>query len=398
MSRCELCTKGFKSDAALLQHYTDKHPEVDPPANVARREALRKGELWKKNANRRTRRRNPLVPAAIAIVIVVIVGFALYSAFGPHSSNLAVAPTDSGTISGIGIGDKAPDIPVTLLNGTQVRLSGFNGHTLLLWFVATWCSSCQIGAQMLASQYYSQLHSKGVIILIVELYDDLGQPGPSISQFADQYGGGSGRPGWFYGTSTQTATYTYDPQADLDIYYLLNSQGFITDTNVGLPNWLGKVSNEVGLQTLTVPTNTPSTLSDVPYFCDNPAGGCAYHWHVHVDIFVNGVPLTIPGDLGHVGNTLYAIHAHDTTGIIHLETPVNQAFKLGQFFEVWGYPNFDSNDALVYHNQPVTIYVNGEAWTGNVANVPLEQHEEVAIVIGTPPGNIPSTYQFLQGL
>ena len=89
---------------------------------------------------------------------------------------------------------------------------------------------------MLNQQYYSELHAKGVSIIVVELYKDLNEPGPSISQFANQYGGGLGKEGWLYGTSTQSASYTYDPQSDLDVYYLISPTGVILTSGVGLPN------------------------------------------------------------------------------------------------------------------------------------------------------------------
>lgn len=137
-------------------------------------------------------------------------------------------------------GDPAQDFPIAFIDGSRGNLSQFKGHIVLLWFVTTWCSSCQDGAQLLSQQYYSVLHSRGVVILTVELYNNLGQPGPSLDQFASTYGGGS-RAGWLYGTAQQWVTYRYDPNSYLDIYYLINAQGNIIDTNVGLPNYLSSI-------------------------------------------------------------------------------------------------------------------------------------------------------------
>ena len=72
-----------------------------------------------------------------------------------------------------------------------------------------------------------------MIILTVESYNNLGYPGPSISQFAQYYAGGV-RPNWLFGTTTQQATYIYNPQADLDIFYVINSAGQIVYRGTGL--------------------------------------------------------------------------------------------------------------------------------------------------------------------
>jgi cytochrome oxidase Cu insertion factor (SCO1/SenC/PrrC family) len=185
-----------------------------------------------------------LVMSAIAVIIIIVVAAGLYYYY---STNITAQKnphdTMSGKVYGIDQGDYAPNIPITLANGTSTSLSNFSGSTVLLYFVATWCPSCQQAAQLLNQQYYSELHSKGAVILTIELYNDLNQQGPSIQQFASQYAGGTGKPGWYFGTSTQNATYTYDPSANLEAYYLINGAGAIimTTSSSGLANNLPSV-------------------------------------------------------------------------------------------------------------------------------------------------------------
>ena len=235
--KCDLCEREFGSYQGLIQHYAVKHPDATPPKDVVKREELRK----KRNSSHtaKGRQNKLLIISAIVIVIIVIASVGVY--YSTSADKLSAHNTTSGIIYGINAGNYAKDIPITLTNGTTTSLSKFSGGPVLLWFVATWCSSCTQGAQMLNQQYYSELHAKGVTIIVVELYNDLNEQGPSISQFANQYGGGVGKPGWLYGTSTQSASYTYDPQSDLDIYYLINPTGVILTSGVGLPNDLQSV-------------------------------------------------------------------------------------------------------------------------------------------------------------
>jgi len=146
-------------------------------------------------------------------------------------------------VTGIESGDTAPDFRIDLLNGSSTNLGSFRGHAVLLWFVTTWCSSCQLGAQELSSSYYKTLNSKGIVILTVELYNNLGQPGPSLGQFATQYGSGPGNRGWYYGTATQGVTFTYDPNAYLDVYYVIGPDGVIQQAGVGLPSGLASIAS-----------------------------------------------------------------------------------------------------------------------------------------------------------
>ena len=95
-------------------------------------------------------------------------------------------------------------------------------------------------------------------------------------------------------------------------------------------------STTSNLNAINIPTQTPHSLNDVPLFCDQPSG-CGYHWHVHLDVYVgNSSYVIVPADLGHVGGTLYALHTHDSSGVIHIETPSSQVYTCGQLCEVWG--------------------------------------------------------------
>ena len=181
------------------------------------------------------------------LVVLVAAGVGTY-AFYYHRQ-----PVSATGAIGINAGDAAPDMPVYLTNGTSTSLSSFHGGAVLVWMVATWCPGCQETAPLIASQYYSQLRSAGVTLLTVEDYNDLGYSGPTMAQFASQYAGGaSSHPGWLFADTSQGATYTFNPQADLDIWYLIGPSGKIVASGFNLGTTIQRaIAAADNLQTIT---------------------------------------------------------------------------------------------------------------------------------------------------
>jgi hypothetical protein len=144
-----------------------------------------------------------------------------------------------------------------------------------------------------------------------------------------------------------------------------------------------------------------------------------FHVHAHLDVFVNGTPVTVPAGIGieihdpgvhsakaKDGSTVYGfinppcaqpcispLHTHDDTGILHTEAKKDQFNNLGEFFTEW---NVRLDDKCVggycKPAAPISIYVDGNASTGNPRQIGLEDLREIAIVIGTPPAEVPSTF------
>src|SRR3989338_3367275 len=56
--------------------------------------------------------------------------------------------------------------------------------------------------------------------------------------------------------------------------------------------------------------------------------GQVLHIHQHLDIFVHGVPVAVPANIGinAVERWLSHVHVHDTSGIIHVEAPFKATF------------------------------------------------------------------------
>jgi hypothetical protein len=130
--------------------------------------------------------------------------------------------------------------------------------------------------------------------------------------------------------------------------------------------------------------------------------GTFFHIHQHLDIFVNGKHVTVPQFIGIrvKGNSaeFAELHTHDTRGVMHVESFRAQAVSLGQFFGVWGV-RLAKNciGSLCHPPQPFKIYVNGDLFNGDPVKLVLQAHQEIAIVYGTPPDSIPSSFDFQQG-
>jgi hypothetical protein len=117
----------------------------------------------------------------------------------------------------------------------------------------------------------------------------------------------------------------------------------------------------------------------------------ALHIHPHLSIFYNGQQVAIPRLIGAapVGpqGCLYWLHTHDSSGILHIEAPQltppgGSAYTLGMFFDIWGQPLTRENVAGL--RGPVTAYVNGEPYDGDLASIPLKAHELITLEVGKP--------------
>jgi hypothetical protein len=128
-----------------------------------------------------------------------------------------------------------------------------------------------------------------------------------------------------------------------------------------------------------------------------------YHIHAHLDVYVNGHQIYIPPQIGIIDDKcIYWLHTHDSTGIIHIESPIKKEYTLGQFFQIWKSKlgNSSSFEEVLGGKQVPTVYVNGTKVPNNMnyKDVKLKAHDEIALVYGTPPKSIPSNYSFPEGL
>jgi hypothetical protein len=125
--------------------------------------------------------------------------------------------------------------------------------------------------------------------------------------------------------------------------------------------------------------------------------GLVRHDHAHLDIFVNGKRVSVPALIGINPGAGYLteLHTHDNRGIIHVESQKKEDFSLGQFFAEWGV--FLNKNCVGGYCGDVKWYLDGKQQAGNPANLVLEPHQQIAIVVGKPPAKIPSSYAFSPG-
>ncbi len=122
-----------------------------------------------------------------------------------------------------------------------------------------------------------------------------------------------------------------------------------------------------------------------------------FHIHAHLTIFVNGRQRQVPAGIGipgaQVANTpngpfvdqgtcFYWLHTHAADGIIHIESPVERTYTLGDFFDEWGQPLSAARVGPAAGH--VTAIYNGKVYQGNPRDIPLTAHAQIQLEVGTP--------------
>ena len=135
-----------------------------------------------------------------------------------------------------------------------------------------------------------------------------------------------------------------------------------------------------------------------------------FHIHAHLAIFVNGKARQVPAAIGvpgaraqqtpngpfiAAGTCFYWLHTHASDGIIHIESPVQRTYTLGEFFDEWGQPLGPAQVGPAT-GRVVALY-DGKVYQGNPRDIPLTAHAQIQLDIGTPL-IAPQTVTFPAGL
>jgi hypothetical protein len=128
-----------------------------------------------------------------------------------------------------------------------------------------------------------------------------------------------------------------------------------------------------------------------------PVFGTTVHVHQHLDLFVDGRRVVVPQGIGidPGGGFLVPLHTHDDSGIIHVESPVERDYTLGEFFGVWGVQLTRRclGGYCAAGDGSLRVFVDGRRLESDPTQLRLRRHQEIAIVVGKPVA-VPSSYDF----
>lgn len=114
----------------------------------------------------------------------------------------------------------------------------------------------------------------------------------------------------------------------------------------------------------------------------------AEHVHTHLTVLDGDAPVTVPADVGHSARDRFAaeLHTHDTSGILHVESPTRRTFTLGQFFDEWGV-RLDAWRVGDLRGE-LTVWVDGRRVIGDPRSIELTNRREIVLAV-TTIGEVP---------
>jgi len=85
------------------------------------------------------------------------------------------------------VGDVAPDFEMTLIDGTNQKLSDLKGKTVVLQFTASWCSVCRKEAPHLEKEVWLPNKEKDFVLIGVDRDEPLGKVKAFIEKLGTTY-------------------------------------------------------------------------------------------------------------------------------------------------------------------------------------------------------------------
>jgi hypothetical protein len=162
---------------------------------------------------------------------------------------------------------------------------------------------------------------------------------------------------------------------------------------------------------------TPVNASVAGIPCDN-LEQTQVHYHAAIQIVQDGVVRPIPANIGIVNPTAptcyYWLHVHPAdTDVIHIESPKNRTFTLGDFFAVWSRWSGIKEQLDATHvstlvlspDEKLVVYIDKlddktgpQLYTGDPSKIVLSNHEVITLEITPPTVTPPPAFTFPVGL
>jgi len=159
----------------------------------------------------------------------------------------------------------------------------------------------------------------------------------------------------------------------------------------------------------------PASAAGIP--CDQLQHS-QVHYHAAVQIVYLGNQVHIPANIGIVGTATaptcyYWLHVHAANqDVIHIESPAQRVFTLGDFFQVWsawqGTPEpLDAKHVSTFAIQPgqkLVVYVDAgdgkgpQLYDSDPKKIVLTSHKVITLEITPPTVSPPPAFTFPSGL
>jgi hypothetical protein len=128
-------------------------------------------------------------------------------------------------------------------------------------------------------------------------------------------------------------------------------------------------------------------------------GASVNHYHVHVQLTVDGHDVPVPADIGldSSAGVFSEVHTHDDTGVVHIESG-DTAFRasLADVFDMWGV--YLSPKCIGGYCGGVQMWVNGKPSTA-YGKLVLQSHMAITLLEGAAPSGFKpaKSYKFAAG-
>jgi hypothetical protein len=164
------------------------------------------------------------------------------------------------------------------------------------------------------------------------------------------------------------------------------------------PEMRGSEAVPVPAAAVLAPAAAPAAGRMVDGIGSAPLERLALHVHAHLTVSAAGMPRQIPYGIGIApplqvqmtpqgpfvaGGARFAwLHTHAPDGIIHIESPVQRSYTLGEFFDVWG-QRLDRDHVGPLHGSVVS-FLDGRRYRGGPRTIPLGAHAQIQLEVGRP--------------